>query len=328
MKRLESDCCIFRNCDVRQARTAGERAVANGHHAARYCDVRQARTLGKRRIADFVYSVRDRDAGQADATVERACSDFSQAVWQANIYKRRAFGKRITSDFGYSIRKYDAGQATAIFERLLTNEHHAFRYRDAHKAFAVKKRQFANTLHAFRDCDAHKALTPPECLIADARHAFRDRDAGQAIAIKKRTDADARYLLPVMDRRDFDVGIGAGSDSGNRAGSISVGHECKTLRAFVQGVAGGKCGVFHGVNPFWFMFCVVSHHQVRSNQLRTTPFRGFGINSDWKANPVFLWKFWHPKPTRLLQNLSYRHRNTHCRNRCLLGRYTLRLPSG
>ena len=88
VKRLESDYCILRNCDVRQARTAGECGIANGHHAVRYCNVCQAITFGKRKRADFVYSVRDRDAGQADATVERACSDFSQAVWQANIYKR------------------------------------------------------------------------------------------------------------------------------------------------------------------------------------------------------------------------------------------------
>lgn len=33
--------------------------------------------------------------------------------------------------------------------------------------------------------------------------------------------------------------------------------------------------LIHGVIPSWFMFCVVSHHQARSNQLRTTPFPGF-----------------------------------------------------
>lgn len=209
MKRLESDYCILRNCDVRQARTARERAFSNGHHAARYCDVCQAITFCKRKMADSVYAVRDRDAVQTAAIVERAFSDFFQSIWQVNIYKRRAFGKRITSDFGYSIWKHDAGQAAATVERKRINEHHAFRYRNAR----------------------------------------------QAIAIKKRTVADACDLLPVIDRRDFDVGVNAGSDSGNRTGSVFVGHEYKTLRTFVRGGSGGKCGVFHGRNPFWAFLC-------------------------------------------------------------------------
>lgn len=209
MKRLESDYCILRNCDVRQARTARERAFSNGHHAARYCDVCQAITFCKRKIADFGYAVRDRDARQTATIVERAFSDFFQVIWQVNIYKRRAFGKRITSDFGYSIRKYDADQAAATVERKRINEHHAFRYRNAR----------------------------------------------QAIAIKKRTVANACDLLPVIDRRDFDVGVNAGSDSGNRTGSVFVGREYKTLRTFVRGGSGGKCGVFHGRNPFWAFLC-------------------------------------------------------------------------
>lgn len=139
MKRLESDYCLLRNCDVRQARTAGECGIANGHHAARYCDVCQAITSGKRKIVDSVYAVRDRDARQTATIVERARSDFFQSIWQVNIYKRRAFGKRITSDFGYSIWKHDADQVTAIFERTLTNERHAFRYRNARQAIATKK---------------------------------------------------------------------------------------------------------------------------------------------------------------------------------------------
>ena len=206
MKRLEPDYCILRNCDVRQARTARERAFSNGHHAARYCDVCQAITFCKRKMADSVYAVRDRDAGQTAAIVERAVSDFFQVIWQVNIYKRRAFGKRITSDFGYSIWKHDAGQAAATVERKRINEHHAFRYRNAR----------------------------------------------QAIAIKKRTVADALNFLPVIDRRDFDIDVGASSDSGNRTGSVSVGHELQTFRAFVQGCSGGEdSGGFHGGIPFF-----------------------------------------------------------------------------
>lgn len=229
MKRLEPDYCILRNCDVRQARTPGERGIANGHHAARYCDVCQAITFGKRKITDFGYAVRDRDAGQTAAIVERAFSDFFQSIWQVNIYKRRAFGKRITSDLGYVLRDRDADQATAIFERLLTNDRNAFRYRNAGQTIATAERKVANQ-----------------------RHAVRNSDAGQISAIEERLIADDRDLLPVIDRRDFDVGVGAGSDSGNRTGSVSVGHELQTFRAFVQGDSGGKdSGGFHSENPFF-----------------------------------------------------------------------------
>lgn len=229
MKRLESDYCLLRNCDVRQARTAGECGIANGHHAARYCDVCQAITSGKRKIVDSVYAVRDRDARQTATIVERARSDFFQSIWQVNIYKRRAFGKRITSDFGYSIWEHDADQATAIFERLLTNDRHAFRYRNAGQAIATAERQVANQ-----------------------RHAVRNSDAGQISAIEERLIADARDLLPVMDRWNFDVGVGAGSDSGNGAGSVTMGLELQAFRVFVQGGSGGKdSGGFHGENPFF-----------------------------------------------------------------------------
>ena len=52
--------------------------------------------------------------------------------------------------------------------------------------------------------------------------------------------SDACDFLPVMDRGNYDVGVGAGSDSGNEAGFGTGGYERHTFRAFVQGVSGGK----------------------------------------------------------------------------------------
>ena len=64
--------------------------------------------------------------------------------------------------------------------------------------------------------------------------------------------SDGCDFLPVMDRRDFDVGVGAGSDSGNETGFGAGGHKLQTFRAFVQGCSGGEdSGGFHGVNPFF-----------------------------------------------------------------------------
>ena len=57
---------------------------------------------------------------------------------------------------------------------------------------------------------------------ADARDAIGNRDAHKTAAIVERSVADALNDTPVMDRRYFDVGVGAGSDSGNSAGSVSV----------------------------------------------------------------------------------------------------------
>ena len=80
MKRLKSDYCLFRNGYARQARTAGERAFSNGHHAARYCDVYQAITFCKRKISDFGHAIRAGDAGHARAIVEGIAPDFFQAI--------------------------------------------------------------------------------------------------------------------------------------------------------------------------------------------------------------------------------------------------------
>ena len=71
----------------------------------------------------------------------------------------------------------------------------------------------------------------------------------------------------------------------------------------------------------------VQHGNLEVNFVRPR-FRGFGINNDRSIDLDLPWTSAHPKPPRLLRNLLHQHRNTHCRNRCLLGRYIPRLPSG
>ena len=132
----------------------------------------------------------------------------------------------------------------------------SFSNRKARKATASIEGIVADARHAARDCYACKSSAKSEGTIADARHAVRNGDAGQVAATVEREVADARDLLSVVDRRDFDAGVGAGSDSGNGAGPISVGFELQTFRAFVRGGSGGEdSGVFHGVIPFWVFLC-------------------------------------------------------------------------
>ena len=218
-----------------------------------------------------------------------------------------------------------------------------------------------------------KARAIQERKTTDRYDAVRNRDTRKTLATPKRISADRRDDLSVIDRRDFDINVGASSDSGNRTGSVSVGHELQTFRAFVQGSSGGEdSGGFHGINPFFpwrsslgvmpyalgvtisagTVLCVshpglepamaalrwlltlsgglclpVQRGHLEVNFVRPR-FRGFGINNDRSIDLDLPWTSAHPKPPRLLQNLSYRHRSTHCRSRYLLERYTLRLLSG
>lgn len=148
----------------------------------------------------------------------KSCSELQRdAIAHSNVLKAGATLERPAADALHAVRNGDAGQAAALVERAVANARHAFRNRDAGQAAAIAERKRA-----------------------DVRHAVRNGDAGQTGTLIERGMADARDLLPVIDRRDFDVGIGAGSDSENRTGSVSIGFELQTFRAFVQGVSGGK----------------------------------------------------------------------------------------
>ena len=147
---------------------------------------------------------------------------------------------------------------------------------DVRKTYATFECIIADRFDAVWNYNVIKTYTTFERSSADRRDAVGDGNAFHPYATFERRLTDALDHVPIIDRRDFDIGVGAGSDSGNRTGSIAVGHERQTFRVFFQGGSGGKdSGVFHVEIPFWFMFCVVSHHQARSNQLRTTPFSGF-----------------------------------------------------
>lgn len=136
-----------------------------------------------------------------------------------------------------------------------TCDNHTLWECDFLKAFTIGERGIADSLHTVRNRDFRKTLAAAERPITDLLDAVRNGDAGQAGALGERQGANARDDLFVVDRRDFDVGVGAGSDSGNRTGSVSVGNELQPFRAFVQGGRGGQGasednGGFHGRVPF------------------------------------------------------------------------------
>ena len=107
--------------------------------------------------------------------------------------------------------------------------------------------------------------------------------------INFRDDFGAVFLLGVVEVAKHHIGhycVLITVDKllfGSSNNTVDVdGDDLPTLSDKVEGRdgRGGEgasedCGGFHSRNPFWFMFCVVSHHQARSNQLRTTPFPGF-----------------------------------------------------
>ena len=127
---------------------------------------------------------------------------------------------------------------------------------DVRKAYAAFECIIADRFDAVWNYNVIKTYTTFERRSADRRDAVGDGNAFHPYATFERRLTDALDFLPVIDRRDFDVGVGAGSDSGNRTGSVSVGYERQVFRAFVQGGSDGEdSGGFHGRNPFWVFLC-------------------------------------------------------------------------
>ena len=123
---------------------------------------------------------------------------------------------------------------------------------DVRKAYAAFECIIADRFDAVWNCNVIKPYTTFERRPVDRRDAVWDGDAFHPYATFERRLTDTLDAVPVIDRRDFDVGVGAGSDSGNRTGSVAVGHEYKTLRTFVRGGYGGEdSGGFHSRNPFF-----------------------------------------------------------------------------
>lgn len=122
---------------------------------------------------------------------------------------------------------------------------------DVRKAYAAFECIIADRFDTVWNYNVIKTYTTFERRSADQRDAVGDGNAFYPYATFERRLTDGCDFLPVMDRGDFDVGVGAGSDSGNRTGSVFVGHELQTFRVFIQGGSGGKdCGGFHSENPF------------------------------------------------------------------------------
>ena len=72
--------------------------------------------------------------------------------------------------------------------------------------------------------------TLPERIIADACHRGRNRDCGQRVATRERLLADACDGVPLGGYRgNHNIGIGAGADAANIAGTITVRGKGKPL---------------------------------------------------------------------------------------------------
>ena len=189
---------------------------------------------------------------KARATVERTFANTRHTVRNRDTRKILATPKRISANTRHTVRNRYAHKAAATEERSPADARYTISYRDAHKAAAIIERFRANARHTIRNCDARKARAIRERKTTDRYDAVGNCDTRKTLATPKRTSADRRDDLSVIDRRDFDINVGASSDSGNRTGSVSVGHELQTFRAFVQGSSGGEdSGGFHGINPFF-----------------------------------------------------------------------------
>ena len=208
--------------------------------AIAHSNVLKACATPEREFADARHAVRNGDAGQTGALIERHTADVRHAFRNHNAGQAAAIAERPVTDALHAIRNGDTGQVAATVECMVADALHAVGNHNAGQAGATAERTIADARHAVRNGDAGQTGTTVERMAADALHAVGDHNAGQAGAIVERHRADSRDLLPVIDRRDFDVGVGAGSDSENSAGPVFVGHEYKTLRTFVRGGSGGK----------------------------------------------------------------------------------------
>ena len=210
----------------------------------------------ERTFANARDTVGNRDAGQAYATRERIITDRRGTVGNCDTRKTLATPERISADTRHAVRDRYAHKAAATEECSPADARYTISYRDVHKVAAIIERFRADVRHAIRNCDARKAYAIRERKTTDRYDAVRNCDTRKTLATPERISADRRDDLSVVDRRDFDVGVGAGSDSGNRTGSVSVGNELQPFRAFVQGGRGGQGasednGGFHSRNPFF-----------------------------------------------------------------------------
>ena len=197
MKRLKSDYCLFRNGYARQARTAGERAFSNGHHAARYCDVCQAITFCKRKISDFGHAIRNCDARKVRAIGERMTSDacdFLPVMDRGNYDVGVGAGSDSGNEAGFGTGGYErqtfrafvqgssGGEDNGGFHRNSLLQRDVIARSNVLKARAIQERKTTDRYDAVRNRDTRKTLATPERISADTRHAVRDRDVHKAAA--------------------------------------------------------------------------------------------------------------------------------------------------
>ena len=186
----------------------------------------------------------------------------NHTLWECDFLKAFTIGERGIADSLHTVRNRDFRKTLAAAERPITDLLDAVRNGDAGQAGATVERRLADARHTIRNGDGGKTLAAIERKTADARHTVRNGDAGQAGATVERQGANARDDLPIVDRRDFDIVVGAGSDVGNGAGPVTVGHERQAFRTLIADKVesgdsrGGRGaiednGAFHGENPFF-----------------------------------------------------------------------------
>ena len=212
--------------------------------AVTHGDVFKVGTISEHILPDTYRTLRERDVHKYCVTREPRIVDTcdNHTLWECDFLKAFTIGERGIADSLHAVRNRDFRKTLAAAECPITDLLDAVRNGDAGQAGATVERRLADARHTVRNRNAGKTLATIERKTADARHTVRNGDAGQAGALGERQGANARDDLFVVDRRDFDIVVGAGSDAGNGAGPVSVGHELQTLRMLIADKVKGGDG--------------------------------------------------------------------------------------
>ena len=217
-------------------------------------DVFKIGAISEHMIPDTYRTLRERDVHKDCVTREPQIVDArdTHTLRKRDVRKAFAIGERGIADSLHAVRNCDVHKTLATAERPITDLLDTVGNRDVCKVRATVERRLADARNAVRNRNAGKTLATIERKTADPRDAVRNRNARQTATIGERQGTYSHDLFLVIDRGNFDVGVGAGSDSGNRTGSVTIGLELQAFRVFVQGGSGGKdSGGFHGENPFF-----------------------------------------------------------------------------
>ena len=237
-----------------------ERISFNARDAGRNLDAGQRAAIVERILSNARDAVADCNAGQRAGTAERIPSNARDAVPKSDTRKvgtivertirnvstrhRDRFQRRGNIVIGKDSRRGAtsvivlccfcsigvAGPkeiAKRILIGILCRDPRTVAYkrnRHALERRATGEDRASNARNAVRDLDAGQRGAILERIISNARDTIGDRDASQGFAIAERPISNTRHAIPLgRHRRDADIGIGAGSDASDIAGSVAIG---------------------------------------------------------------------------------------------------------